>query len=203
MNLGAFSLILALSLIAASHAGTPAASPSPSPYAGEQTRPIKALSASEEEGLMAGKGMGLARAAELNGYPGPMHVLELAAELELTEQQRVRTEAVYKSMHERARKAGAELIEAERELDDLFASGTAEPNTLHVVLLRVAALQAQVREIHLAAHLEQKAILSPEQVSRYSDLRGYSETGGHGKGHPTVHEGHESHEGHKGHQGKH
>ena len=33
--------------------------------------------------LRAGRGMGLALAAELNGYPGPAHVLELADKLDL------------------------------------------------------------------------------------------------------------------------
>jgi hypothetical protein len=49
-----------------------------SPYAGSHTRDIKALSAQEAADLRAGRGMGLALATELNGYPGPLHVLELA-----------------------------------------------------------------------------------------------------------------------------
>ena len=48
------------------------------PYAGLQARPVKALSDQQIADLRAGRGMGLALAAELNGYPGPMHVLELA-----------------------------------------------------------------------------------------------------------------------------
>lgn len=55
-----------------------------SPYAGEEAREIKALSPSDIDGLIAGRGMGYAMAAELNGYPGPAHVLELAEQLELT-----------------------------------------------------------------------------------------------------------------------
>ena len=58
-----------------------------SPYAGQQARDIKALSPDEIQGYLTGQGMGLAKAAELNGYPGPLHVLELAAELKLTEEQ--------------------------------------------------------------------------------------------------------------------
>ncbi len=40
------------------------------PYAGFQDRPIKALSQQQIDDLQAGRGMGLALAAELNGYPG-------------------------------------------------------------------------------------------------------------------------------------
>ena len=47
------------------------------PYAGMQQRALKALSEDQIADLRAGKGMGLALAAELNGYPGPIHVLEL------------------------------------------------------------------------------------------------------------------------------
>ncbi len=41
------------------------------PYAGLQARPVKALSDQQIADLKAGRGMGLALAAELNGYPGP------------------------------------------------------------------------------------------------------------------------------------
>ena len=52
-----------------------------SPYSGMQSRPIKALSEQQIADLRAGRGMGLALPAELNGYPGPVHVLELADKL--------------------------------------------------------------------------------------------------------------------------
>jgi hypothetical protein len=44
-------------------------------------RPIKALSAEQIADLKAGQGLSLALAAELNGYPGPRHVLELGKQL--------------------------------------------------------------------------------------------------------------------------
>jgi hypothetical protein len=55
-----------------------------SPYAGMQTRSIKALSTQQIDDLRTGRGMGLALAAELNGYPGPAHVLELSERLALS-----------------------------------------------------------------------------------------------------------------------
>ena len=54
------------------------------PYAGMQQRSVKALSEQQIADLRAGKGMGLALAAELNGYPGPIHVLELGDQLNLS-----------------------------------------------------------------------------------------------------------------------
>ena len=48
-----------------------------SSYAGQQDREIKSLSAAELHDLAEGRGMGMAKAAELNHYPGPAHVIEL------------------------------------------------------------------------------------------------------------------------------
>ncbi|MCL4744462.1 MAG: hypothetical protein KJZ83_03505, partial [Burkholderiaceae bacterium] len=58
-----------------------------SAYVGEETRGIKALAPAEVDGLLGGKGLGFARSAELNGYPGPAHVLELSDELALSAEQ--------------------------------------------------------------------------------------------------------------------
>jgi Spy/CpxP family protein refolding chaperone len=143
-------------------------------YAGMESRDIKALSASDLEGLRAGRGMSLALAAELNGYPGPLHVLELADKLELSPSQRAATQALFERMKAAATAAGEAFISAERDLDRLFARKTATPQQLTEALLRVAQAQAQVRGAHLQAHLEQVRILTPEQVARYNRLRGYA-----------------------------
>jgi hypothetical protein len=95
-----------------------------SPYAGEQGRDIKALSPQEIDAYLAGQGMGLAKAAELNGYAGPKHVLELAGELSLTSEQRTRTQALFASMQSAARALGSEIVHQERTLDHLFVSQT-------------------------------------------------------------------------------
>ncbi len=71
------------SLAALLLAGT-AAADTAAPYAGQQTRAIKALSPEDIAGLRAGDGMAMAKAAELNRYPGPRHVLDLAGPLALS-----------------------------------------------------------------------------------------------------------------------
>lgn len=65
--------------------------------------------------------MGLARAAELNHYPGPLQVLALAAELELTDEQQVRIQGIHAGMLEQARSLGARIIEKESTLDRRFS----------------------------------------------------------------------------------
>lgn len=162
-----------------------AAADTPSPYAGQQTRAIKALSPEDVAGLRAGDGMALAKAAELNRYPGPRHVLDLAAPLGLTARQKSDSEAIHAAMRDAASAIGAATIEREAELDRLFAEGKAEPAAVARLTAAIGALQAELRAIHLNAHIAQRAVLSAEQVARYDVLRGYAGGGGN-----ATHGGH-------------
>jgi Spy/CpxP family protein refolding chaperone len=144
-----------------------------SPYIGQEQRPIKALSDREIADLLEGRGMGLAKAAELNSYPGPLHVLQLADQLGLSEAQRSSSRALYERVREHAPTVGRQIIEAERILDEAFRTATIDPATLRSHLVAIATLQAQLRAIHLEAHLAQRLLLTAEQISRYDALRGY------------------------------
>jgi Spy/CpxP family protein refolding chaperone len=150
-----------------------------SPYAGEQGREIKALSAADVDAYLTGQGMGLAKAAELNGYAGPKHVLELAGELDLTTEQRTRTQALFGSMQTKAVALGRQLVDEERKLDRLFASTSITPDSLQESVARIGDFQAQVRAAHLEAHLEQAKILTTQQRAHYLRLRGYHASGAH------------------------
>src|SRR6516164_2348480 len=134
-----------------------------SPYVGQEQRTIKALSDEEIRDLLEARGMGSAKAAELNSYPGPLHVLQLANELGLSDAQRKGTDALYANMRQRALSIGRQIVEAERTLDRAFANGAIEP----------ATLQGELRAVHLEAHIAQHALLTPEQIARYDALRGY------------------------------
>ncbi len=143
------------------------------PYAGMQTRPIKALSEQQMADLSAGRGMGLALAAELNGYPGPVHVLELADKLDLSPDQRANIQRLFDSMKAEAVPLGSKLIEQEADLDKQFAGHTVTPDSLRASTAAVAATQGVLRETHLKYHLSTVAVLSPGQIQRYAELRGY------------------------------
>jgi Spy/CpxP family protein refolding chaperone len=166
--------ILACGLLAAAsfaqHAGHGSGAP---PYAGLQQREIKALSPEESRALLEGQGMRLALAAELNGYPGPAHVLELAQPLQLTPQQRQATQALMDAHKAEARALGAEVVEAERALDRAFAQKSVTEAELARLTARSAELQARLRTAHLRTHLQQAALLTPHQVAHYQSLRGY------------------------------
>jgi hypothetical protein len=145
------------------------------PYAGEQTRSIKALSDEDIASLQKGEGMGLAKAAELNGYPGPVHVLALGAQLGLSESQHRQVTAIFERMSAAAKPLGAELIAHEQALDQLFAKGEITPGRLTAETSAIGELQGRLRSVHLAAHLETRALLNPDQIARYEQLRGYAE----------------------------
>jgi Spy/CpxP family protein refolding chaperone len=171
-------------LIVALLIGTPAWAQEPggvSPYAGLETRDIKALGPDEIAAYENGDGMRYALAAELNRYPGPKHVLELADELRLSPEQRARMEEIFHAMRESARDLGGRIIAAERELDAGFAGGTIDADRLQHQTAAIATLQGELRATHLAAHLTTRVVLTPEQVERYDELRGYA--GGHDPAH--------------------
>lgn len=169
-------LLLALALSACAPS---ADEPPASPYAAETDRPIKALSAQEIADLRAGEGMGLAKAAELNHYPGPRHVLDLADDLDLTDTQRAQTQAIFEAMQTEARRLGAMIVAQETTLDSLFAGGTAEAGTLRARLNHIGALQSELRFVHLDAHLQMRRLLTPRQVMHYDMVRGYSNGADH------------------------
>jgi hypothetical protein len=165
-----------LTLFAVAALAGPAAANSP--YAGMERRAIKALSPEQVEELAEGRGAGLALAAELNGYPGPAHVLEHAAALGLDPAQEAATRALQARMAGEARALGARIIEEERALDRALAARAVDAAALEERLARIGALQGALRAAHMRAHLEQAALLSPAQVAAYARLRGYA--GGEG-----------------------
>lgn len=145
-----------------------------SPYAGMEARSIKALSDQQIADLKAGRGMSLALAAELNGYPGPMHVLELAAALQLTDEQRSQTKALFEAMKAETIPIGERIIAEEADLDRLFAKRHVTEALLKATASRIATAQGELRAAHLRYHLAMIKVLSPAQVATYAKLRGYS-----------------------------
>ena len=139
--------------------------------AGPATHEIKSLSATEIQEYLEGSGMGLAKAAELNGYPGPAHVLELASQLRLTPQQRAKAEHLKRSMKAAAR-YGHSLVESERRLNALFAKGEADDEKITPLVRRIGALEAEIRLVHLRAHIEMRRVLTAEQIKKYYQEHG-------------------------------
>jgi Spy/CpxP family protein refolding chaperone len=159
-----------------------------SPYTGQEARQIKALSPDDMQALLDGRGMGLAKAAELNHYPGPLHVLELATPLHLSDPQRAETQKIYDQMRQEAIRLGQLIVAKEQELDRLFAAQLVDAASLRTLVSDIARLQGELRLVHLQAHLDMQRLLSPEQIAAYDRLRGYS-GGGRSDAPPGQHHG--------------
>ena len=165
-----------LLVLVAAFLALPALADAPmTPYAGQQTRQIKALSDDDVAALLKGDGMGFAKAAELNGYPGPKHVLDLGERLSLTTEQHRQIQAIFDKMSAAAKPLGAQLVERERVLDQLFQKGEITPDRLAAETAAIGDLQGRLRDVHLSAHLETRALLRPEQITLYEQLRGYGD----------------------------
>ncbi|HYF53468.1 MAG TPA: hypothetical protein VEA41_04350 [Salinarimonas sp.] len=158
-----------------------------SPYAGMEKRAVKALSDGQITELRAGRGMGLALPAELNGYPGPLHVLELGDSLGLTADQRAKVQGLFDAMKAETVALGERIIAGETELDRLFAEKRITPENLKASTAAIAATQGELRAAHLRYHLFTLEILSPHQVQVYGKLRGYGHAGGPSQGHGGKH----------------
>ena len=144
-----------------------------SPYAGQEQREIKSLSEEDIRELRRGGGWGLAKSAELNGLPGPAHLLELKDEIPLSANQVSTITNVFERMRSMAKEKGERLIDLERILEMELRGTTVTPDALQAMLTQIGQTRADLRYIHISAHLAMKEILTTEQIVRYNQLRGY------------------------------
>jgi hypothetical protein len=153
------------------------------PYAGLEAREIKALSAEEIAALEGGLGFSQALAAELNSYPGPRHVLDLAEDLALTPQQKSAVEALFREMQAEAAAAGRAVLVREAALETAFRNAEASEAGIVAIATEIGTLRGVLRGIHLKYHVRTKALLTAHQVALYDRARGYADgvaPGGHG-----------------------
>jgi len=158
-----------------------------SPYAGLEERAIKGLSNEDIKELRRGGGWGLALAAELNGVPGPIHLLELKDEIPLRADQVAAFEVLYADMKAQAIPAGKRLIAGEAALEAAFATNDIDPQRLRALIDEIEAARGELRFIHLSRHLSTPTLLDAAQIARYNELRGY-------QGDPCAHvpDGHDA-----------
>ena len=145
-----------------------------SKYTGQEKQPIKSLSPDDIAELKRGAGWGFAKAAELNGIPGPAHLLEMKDKIPLSELQIEKITRIYEEMRTKAIEQGEKFISLEQELENRFQDRTITDVTLRSSLGAIADARMELRYIHLATHLQTPEILSADQINKYNALRGYS-----------------------------
>lgn len=150
-----------------------AAQSSRAPDALQKTLQVKSLTDVEVQSYLTGRGMGLAKPAELNSYPGPMHVLELAEKLRLSTTQSSEIQKAFGQMRTEAVNLGKSIVQKEAELNRLFSEKKINQVRLRARVQEIARLQGELRVVHLKTHLEIRQFLTSDQINNYNHLRGY------------------------------
>lgn len=148
-----------------------------SKYIGQEGRIIKSLSPEDIKSLQTGTGDafgGMAKLAELNGYPGPRHVLDLTSELKLSDDQRKNITTIYDDMKEKAIELGQKIVNIERIANEEFVNKSITDTQMKQLILKSSEIYGHLRYTHLNTHLRMLDILTPEQITLYNNLRGYS-----------------------------
>jgi hypothetical protein len=133
---------------------------------------IPALSEAQAASYLSGEAMWQARVAELNHYPSPSRVLELAEALEFTDEQRRATTKLHEETRREAIRLGRDLVALEQRLNRIFVWNQATADSITKTVLDIGTLQAQLRLTHLVASIRQKLLLTEEQVRLYDELQG-------------------------------
>ena len=118
-----------------------------------------------------GRGFGLAFPADQNGYPGPLHVLELKDQLRLTPEQETRVRALFEAMLAEARRRAARLAAAEEQLQRVFTAGAADAVGVRAAVAEAETARAEVRLMHLLTHVQTRDVLTETQRRTYHEIR--------------------------------
>ena len=175
-----FSLMFLCAFVSAV-AGDPVEADRAAAHAADAAREGTGIPALPEKQIAAyldGRAMWMTSVAELNHYPGPRQVLELAAKLKLTAEQQQATINLYDEMRPEAIRLGKQLVEQEQRLNRIFAWGQASRENIEQIVTDIGVLQARLRLTHLLAHIRARELLTEDQVKRYDDLQGYGEPTG-------------------------
>ena len=149
--------------------------PTPGPYAGQQGNSIRGLTEAEIASFREARGMGLARPADINSYPGPIHVLELSDALSLNTEQREAMESLYDQMRREAVSLGEEFLAQYGALESAFRDRTVTTDILNRHAAELGRIEGRLRATHLKYHLLTTGLLTQEQIAEYGRLRGYTE----------------------------
>src|SRR5712692_8515360 len=123
------------------------------PYAGQQSSSVPGLSEAEVASLGSGAGMGLARPGEINGYPGPRHLLDLANQLALTAEQQTAVQALFDQMQAEAVALGDRFLNRYAALEQTFRDGTITMESMQQQTAELGLIEGEIRATHLKYHV--------------------------------------------------
>lgn len=125
---------------------------------------------SDKDKLLKGEPMGQTLVAERNNFPSPQKILTLKDQLGLSKDQIRKIDEMLKNSSISITVQGQEIVEAEEDLNNLFASDALNEKMLRTKLEYIGKLRANLRFTHLQTYLRAKQILSVNQWQRLQEL---------------------------------
>jgi Spy/CpxP family protein refolding chaperone len=128
------------------------------------------------QGMGPGPGMGAGKVMHSgfgmhDGTPGIRMLLLAADELELTEAQQKKLQAMMGDFQMERVDADADLKKAEIELKTLMMADDARDADVMAAIDKVADLKAELRKMQYLHRKEVKSVLTSEQIDKLDDLR--------------------------------
>ena len=124
----------------------------------------------DKDQLLKGEMSGVTAFAETHGYQTPQKIIKLKDQLGLTKAQLQKLEELQKSLPISTAVKGQEIIEAEEDLNNLFASVSLNEKLLRTKLERIGKLRSELRFTHLQILIKAKQVLSVNQWERLKEL---------------------------------
>ena len=125
----------------------------------------------DHDGLLNGEGMGQAQYAEMNGYPGPKHILDLVDKLKLSDAQKKSIQEIYQEMNARVKELGKRIIGVEEEMHEAFRTGLVNESSVRDDAEQIGRMRGKLRAVHLIAHIKAKKLMTDDQIALYTKLR--------------------------------
>ncbi|RPI05071.1 MAG: hypothetical protein EHM64_07860 [Ignavibacteriae bacterium] len=125
----------------------------------------------DKDQLLKGEPGVQALVAEENGFPAPQKIISFKDHLGLTKDQLRKINEIITNQGVSAGIKGQDIIEAEEELNRLFAEGSINEKTLRAKLERLGKMRADLRFIHLQVYIREKQILTSKQWERLKELQ--------------------------------
>lgn len=167
--------IILLSALVAS----PVAAVVTEPEAAPESPEIKTLFNEEMRYHPTGFGMEHQGGPETPAYLSPKKVLEMWEALDLSADQFGKTKEIYENMVKELKRVGDLLGKKQEALAAMMEAAKPDENELRSLVMEKAALEGELRFIHLRANLKTREVLTPEQIKMFKEMQRPKMNGDH------------------------
>ncbi len=124
----------------------------------------------DRDALLKGDPMGQASVAVAYGFPAPKRAMDLAKELDLSQEQMKSLKSVSTEVTTRSKELADRIIRVEEEMNDAFKTGLVGEKSVRDDAEQIGRLRGRLRATHLVSYVKTKAILTDKQFELYKKL---------------------------------